>query len=110
MGLLRLVGRGGDIRRLLELPRNSTGRGGMPRPRPNYWILLIRERPVTDGTRVAEGRRMRSLSIIDMETAANHTPLLQRDTYEQVRRTLDDALAELEDEMSRDDHERESAA
>jgi hypothetical protein len=56
-------------------------------------------------------RGMRSLSIIDLETAS-HNPLLQRDTYEQVRRTLDDALAELEDEMSRDERrrpERESA-
>ena len=50
---------------------------------------------------------MRSLSIIDLETAAQN-PLVHRDTYEQVRRTLDDALDELEREMAREDqHDRE---
>jgi hypothetical protein len=50
---------------------------------------------------------MRSLSLIDIDAITSKVPLAQRaDTYEQVRRTLDDALAELEREMDGDD-ERE---
>jgi hypothetical protein len=45
---------------------------------------------------------MRSLSILDVENTVK-IPLVPRDTYEQVRRTLDDALAELERELTRDE-------
>jgi hypothetical protein len=47
---------------------------------------------------------MRSLSLIDIDATTSKIPLAQRaDTYEQVRRTLDDALAELEREMDREE-------
>ena len=48
---------------------------------------------------------MRSLSLIDVENTAK-VPLVHRDTYEQVRRTLDDALADLERETTTKEHER----
>jgi len=51
---------------------------------------------------------MRSPSLIDIDSTTSKIPLAQRnDTYEQVRRTLDDALAELELEMTRSDEDRE---
>jgi hypothetical protein len=47
---------------------------------------------------------MRSLSLIDIDATTSKIPLAQRaDTYEQVRRTLDDALAELEREIEREE-------
>jgi hypothetical protein len=49
---------------------------------------------------------MRSLSLIDVDAQTAKVPLQQRaDTYEQVRRTLDDALAELERELTDDDQD-----
>jgi hypothetical protein len=49
---------------------------------------------------------MRSLSLIDVDAQTAKIPLAHRaDTYEQVRRTLDDALAELESEILDDEQE-----
>jgi hypothetical protein len=50
---------------------------------------------------------MRPRSVIDvMEDRQSKSQYLMRDTYERVRRTLDDALAELELPADRDDGDR----
>jgi hypothetical protein len=47
---------------------------------------------------------MRSPSLIDLDATTAKVPLFRRaDTYEQVRRTLDEALADLEQETELSD-------
>jgi hypothetical protein len=77
-----------------------------PNPRQSFDCAL--------GTSVAERWRqlseeqlMRSLSLIEVENTAKVPLYVHSDTYEQVRRTLDDALAELESEITRDESERD---